>query len=356
MKSKSNEYRYILHADLDAFYASVEQTDNPQLKGKPVVVGAPTEARGVVAAASYEARKFGIHSAMPMRTAMRICNKLIRVSPRFQRYREVSQKIMGYFKEVTHLVEPLSLDEAYIDITNKYDHERVARNLKNKIKKMTSLDVTIGGGTSKTVSKIACQISKPDGLFLVKSGEEKQFLSPLKVSVITGVGPKTRNLLNSYGVITLRDLASCNIEWLRQNLGVKGYEFRNKAIGIDEDPVIPFRKTKSVSSETTFVMDTFNQTEIDNYIRVLAENVSRHLVETDLKGRTIKLKLRLSNFTTFVRQITLKFPTDDSHVIYTIAVNLFNRENKKHRSFRLLGIGVSNFSVTSQMSLFRQFI
>ena len=353
MKSKANQDRYILHADLDAFYASVEQRDNPRLKGKPVVVGAPPEARGVVATASYEARKFGIHSAMPMRTAIRMCHNLVRVSPRFQRYREVSEKIMGYFKEVTDLVEPLSLDEAYIDISDKYDHERVARDLKNKIKEMTSLTLTIGGGTSKTTSKIACQVSKPDGLLLIRSGKEREFLSPLNVSIITGVGPKTGSILNSYGVNTLRDLASCQTEWLRQNLGVRGYELRRKAMGIDDDPVIPFRKTKSVSSETTFLRDTVNPTEIDNYLRDLSGRVSQHLMKAKLKGRTLKLKLRLSDFTTFVRQTTLSFPTNDRNVIHKVIVNLFARENKGNRSFRLLGISVSNFSDTSQMPLFR---
>ena len=352
MTHKLNEYRYILHADLDAFYASVEQTDNLELKGKPVVVGAPPEARGVVAAASYEAREFGIHSAMPMRTAIGMCHNLIRVSPRFHRYREVSQKIMGYFREVTHLIEPLSLDEAYIDISDKYDYEKVAKNLKNKVKQMTDLNITIGGGTSKTVSKIACQVSKPNGLLLINAGEELEFLSPLKVSIITGVGPKTRSLLNSYGIETLQDLASCNINWLIRMLGSKGYELKNKAMGIDEDPVPPFRKTKSISTETTLVKDIFDQTEMHNHIRILSHKISRHLMKAELKGRTIKLKLRLSDFTTFVRQSTLGFPTDNTDVIYKVIVSLFARENNGNRSFRLIGIGVSNFSDTSQMPLF----
>lgn len=347
--------RYILHADLDAFYASVEQRDNPQLKGKPVVVGGPPESRGVVAAASYEARRFGIHSAMPMRTAIRLCHGLVRVSPRFQRYREVSAQIMGLFRELTPLVEPLSLDEAYMDISDSViseKREQVAMDLKSKIREMTGLAVTIGGGASKTVAKVASQIGKPDGLLLVPPGDERDFLAPLKVDILTGVGPKTASLLKSYGVITVGDLASCEVEWLRTNLGARGPELRDRAMGTDDEPVTPHRETKSVSAETTLSKDTGKLAEIDGHIRDLSERVASHLRKSKLKGRTVKLKLRLSDFTTFTRQATLSLPTNNPNLIHETAMQLFVREHRTDQIFRLFGVGVSNFDDRGQLPLF----
>ena len=352
MGSQYPQKRYVLHADLDAFYTSVEQRDDPTLIGKPVVVGGPPASRGVVAAASYEARKFGIHSALPMVVAVRMCSSLVRVSPRFQRYREISAQVMGLFREVTHLVEPMSLDEAYIDISDKHDPEAVAIGLKNRIKEMTSLDVTIGGGTSKTISKIASQVCKPDGLLLVKFGEEQEFLTPLRVAMLTGVGPKTARLLNYYGVDTIGDLASSDIEWLRTNLGVKGPALRDKARGMDDDPVCPYRDTKSISAEMTLVMDTGNLAEIDGHIQNLSERVSSHLRKAKLKGKTVKLKLRLADFTTFSRQATLDLPTNDTDVIHSTAMRLLAREHNGLRNFRLFGVCVLNFSHSGQLPLF----
>lgn len=344
--------RYILHADLDAFYASVEQRDNPDLKGKPVVVGGSPESRGVVAAASYEARRFGIHSALPMKTALRMCNNLVRISPRFQRYREVSSQIMGLFRKLTPLVEPLSLDEAYIDISEIGNAEEIAQGLKDKVKRMTDLAITIGGGTSKTIAKVASQIGKPDGLLLVKPGEEQEFLAELKVDILNGVGPKTESLLISHRINTVGDLALCDAMWLQRNLGVRGLELRNRAMGIDDDPVSPYRETKSVSNEITLPKDARDISEIEDHIKNLSEKVAHHLQALELKGKTMKLKLRLSDFTTFTRQITLTVPTDDAIVIDNAARRLFASEYKEGRGFRLFGVGVSNFSHTSQLPLF----
>jgi len=348
----SGRDRYILHADLDAFYASVEQRDNPNLRGKPVVVGGAPESRGVVAAASYEARKFGIYSALPMKTAVRRCSSLIRVPPRFQRYKEISNQIFGLFKELTSLVEPLSLDEAYIDISEKSDVREVAQTLKNKIKEMTGLAVTIGGGTSKTVSKVASQIGKPDGLLLIKPGYEKEFLSALKVDILTGVGPKTTILLNSYGVNTVGELAFCDLQWLKTNLGVRGPELRNRAMGIDNDPVSPDRETKSVSAEITLPKDVGELADIEGHLKELSEKVSDHLTRSRLKGRTVKLKFRLSDFTTFTRQSTLRLPTNDTNIIYDEVKKLFVREHREGRGCRLFGVGISNFGYNGQLPLF----
>ena len=344
--------RYILHADLDAFYTSVEQIDNPTLSGKPVVVGGSSESRGVVAAASYEARKFGIHSAMPMKTALRMSSNLVRIAPRFDRYREISKQIMGLYKDISPLVEPMSLDEAYIDISNKPYPEKIATDIKNRIKQLTGLAVTIGGGTSKTISKIASQVGKPNGLLLVKSGEEKDFLATLDISLIPGVGPKTETLLNSYGVSFISELASSDIQWLKTNLGIRGLQLKDKALGIDNEPVIPYRETKSISAENTLTSDTDNLDEIDSHIKTLSQSVSEHLRKSNLKGKTVRLKLRLSDFKTFARQSTLNLPTDDRKVIHNTAMMLFVREYIEGNKYRLLGVGVSNFSDSAQLPLF----
>ena len=217
---------YILHADMDAFYASVEQRDNPALRGRPVVVGGAPEQRGVVAAASYEARKYGIHSAMPMGTAMARCADLVRVSPRFPRYHEVSRQFMEIFLSITDLVEPLSLDEAYLDISHAV--------LDMEVKVETHLAMTIGGGTSKTVAKIASQVAKPDGLLTINPGDEQDFLGPLDIGLLWGVGPVTVTTLKGYGIRTIGDLGVRDEQWLEGILGKRGAELRSAALGLDD--------------------------------------------------------------------------------------------------------------------------
>ena len=230
--SMPSDWRYILHADLDAFYASVEQMDDPTLHGKPVVVGGSPEHRGVVVAASYAARRYGIHSAMPMSTALRRCSSLVRISPRFGRYREVSRHVMQIFRCLTPLVEPLSLDEAFLDIGKQAarevgEVEVQAGLLKDRVREETRLAVTIGGGTSKTVAKIASQVAKPDGLLIVTPGDERRFLAPLAVSMLWGVGPKTAAMLERYGIRTIGDLAV-----VRRTAGRYPGEARPRAKGV----------------------------------------------------------------------------------------------------------------------------
>ena len=346
---------YILHVDLDAFYASVEQRDNPQLIGKAVVVGGPPESRGVVAAASYEARKYGIHSAMPMRTALRLCPDLVRVSARFRRYGEVSRQVMGILRDLTPLVEPLSLDEAYLDITELVSPEDVneaAQGLKARVRQETGLAVTIGGGTSKTVAKIASQAAKPDGLLLISPGEERQFLAPLDVEMLWGVGPKTAALLKAHGVNTIGDLASCDGHWLLENLGKRGPELQARGVGIDPQPVTTRHETKSVSAESTMPQDVNDQALLSEQMEGLAREVAARLERGGLKGKTVYVKLRLADFTTFTRQTTLPAPTSEADAISQVARNLLLRELRPGRSFRLIGVGVTNFQETFQLSLF----
>ncbi len=350
----SPEWRYILHADLDAFYASVEQLDDPSLSGKPVVVGGPPEARGVVAAASYAARKFGVHSAMPMRTALRLCPSLVRVQPRFDRYREMSRKVQAMFRDVTPLVEPLSLDEAYLDVSRQSSAETVrdvAAGLKARVRQEAGLAVTIGGGASKTVAKVASRRGKPDGLLLVMPGEERAFLAPLDVDALWGVGPKTAAALKQHGVNTVAELSACSEEWLRQSFGRRGPELKLRAVGIDNEPVVTERETKSVSAETTMPQDVSDRAALERELEELVREVAGRLRGHALKGRVVHVKLRLSDFTTLTRQRRLLVPTDDPAVILRAACELLGREVAPGRRFRLIGVGVSGFEESLQLAL-----
>lgn len=348
-------WRYILHADLDAFYASVEQMDNPEYRGKPLVVGGSPTVRGVVAAASYEARKFGIRSAMPMRTAVRLHPPVIRVSPRFDRYRELSEKVMAVYRSLTPLVEPLSLDEAYLDITQQAPRgyvQKTAAALKTDVRKTAGLPVTVGGGTSKTIAKIASQLGKPDGLLLVRPGEEQEFLRPLDVGLLWGVGEKSAELLRRYGIDTIGDLADRKDAWLSHTFGKRGPELKARALGIDQDPVVPSRDTKSISSETTFPNDVGDRDYMESVLSNLAREVGIRLTKESLRGRTVFIKLRLANFTTFTRQQTLSATIESTDDIFRSARSLLRREMEPGLEFRLLGVGVSGFQDFGQIPLF----
>lgn len=341
--------RHILHADLDAFYAAVEQLDNPSLRGKPVLVGGPPESRGVVATASYEARVFGVHSAMPMRTAVQRCPQGIIIRPRFGRYREFSAQIMEIFHGVTGLVEPLSLDEAYLDVTEAVAHGKpplaVALDLKQSVHQETGLTVSVGVGTNKTVAKIASDMQKPDGLVVVPPGEEAGFLAPLAVGKLWGIGPKTADRLLREGVETIGQLAAQSPDWFARSFGQRGTSVRAKALGEDQEPVHTQRETKSVSSENTFATDLNEPERLREELSRLAENVAHHLDGQGLQGKTVTLKARLAEFTTFTRQVTLSAPTSSEQTILEHAWRLLSLELTPERSFRLLGVGVSNFGV-----------
>ena len=243
----------IIHADLDAFYASVEQLDNPELRGKPVLVGGSPERRGVVAACSYEARAFGVHSAMPMRTAVARCPRAIVVPPRFDRYAEVSRRVMAIFRATASVVEPASLDEAYLDVTaaaHRSSPRAVAESLKAEVKRVTGLNVSIGLAVSKSVAKIASDMDKPDGLCVVPPGAERAFLAPLPTRKLPGIGPKTSKLLEDEGVATLGELAAKSDAWTERRLGRRGPELARQARGEDPREVAPRSGAKSVSAET----------------------------------------------------------------------------------------------------------
>ena len=339
--------RHIIHADLDAFYAAVEQLDNPELRGKPVLVGGSPQSRGVVATASYEARVFGVRSAMPMATAVRQCPQGIVVRPRFDRYREMSRKVMDVFHELTDLVEPLSLDEAYLDVTDTVAGGKlplaVAIDLKRQVKEATGLHVSIGAGTSKSVAKVASDLEKPDGLVVVAPGEEVYFLAPLAVGKLWGIGPKTAERLHRDGIETIGDLAAQSDHWFARNFGKRASGIKAKALGQDDDPVKTERSPKSISAETTFAEDLSDPEELRAALAKLAGNVAHHLERKEVRGKTVTVKLRLSDFTTLTRQTTLATFTNSEDTILETAWKLLAGELAPDRAFRLLGVGVSGF-------------
>ena len=345
--------RHIIHADLDAFYATVEQLDNPELAGKPVLVGGRPENRGVVATASYEAREFGVHSAMPMRTAVNRCPQGIIVPPRFGRYREKSGEVMAIFRDLTGLVEPLSLDEAYLDVTAVVEAGQaplaIALDLKRRIADETGMVLSVGVGTCKTVAKIGSDLDKPDGLVVVQPGDEAAFLAPLSVNKLWGIGPKTAERLHREGIETIGQLAEQPLEWFARMFGQRAAGLRDKAIGQDDEPVHTERAAKSLSSESTFANDVGDEAELRSVVERQAVGVAHQLERKGLKGRTVTVKLRLADFTTFTRQFTLPYHTNAEEPIKETAWALLSAELEPGRTFRLLGVGVTNFGDTSEV-------
>lgn len=337
--------RTIIHADLDAFYASVEQLDNPELRGKPVVVGGPPEARGVVAAASYEARRFGVRSAMPMSRAMRLCPEAVRVPPRFARYGELSRRVMAIFRALTQLVEPLSLDEAYLDVSaivhREGDAERIARDLKRQVNEATGLTLSVGVGSNKSVAKIASDAGKPDGLIVVPRGGEATFLAPLPVRALWGVGPKTEQVLARAGIKTIGDLASRSEAAAERLLGSHGMMLHEMARGVDERGVETTHERKSVGAETTFASDLADGPELRAELAQIVEQVAQRLQHARVRARTVAIKLRYSNFKTITRQASLAAPVDDAATIGRVAAQLLDRQAEAGDRFRLLGVHCS---------------
>jgi DNA polymerase-4 len=339
--------KHILHADFDAFYASVEQLDNPALRGKPVVVGGSPQGRGVVASASYEARKYGVRSAMPMSRALRLCPEVICVGAHFDRYREVSRRVMEMFRDITPLVEPLSLDEAFLDVTDAVTPEnapeQIASRLKARVKQELGLTISIGVATNKSVAKVASDFDKPDGLTVVPPGKEREFLAPLPVSRIWGIGPKTTERLQRDGIETVDDLARQDETWFASAFGKNGPFIRDLVMGKDDRPVVVEHDTKSVSAETTLSEDTGDADALGELVDRLSERVAHQLERQGLQGKTVKLKLRLSDFTTFTRQRTVRFPVQASSEIAEEARLLLQAELGDGKKFRLVGVGVSGF-------------
>ncbi len=340
--------RTILHVDMDAFYASVEQRDRPELKGQPVIVGAdPKEGagRGVVAACSYEAREFGIHSALPISHAWRRCPQGRYVRPRLERYQEVSGQIMAVFRHYTDLIEPLSIDEAFLDITGSIalmgPPEKIAQNIKIQIKNETDLTASVGLAPNKFLAKIASDLEKPDGMVIVPFDDVEGFLGPLPISKLWGVGPKTAARIRKLGAETVAELAAIPPAALEHALGSTGLHLWNLAHGKDDRPVVSDWAPKSVSSETTFAEDTRDQEELRSTLRRLSDRVGARLRTKRYRTRTVTLKLRYADFRTYNRQVSLSEPTDDGDEIFRHARNLFGGFRLEQR-IRLIGVGTAN--------------
>jgi len=344
--------RKILHLDLDAFFCAVEELRNPDLRGKPFAVGGRPETRGVVASCSYPARAQGVHSAMPMSQALRLCPDLIIVSHTRGVYSQASRQVMARVRELTPLVEQISIDEAFLDVSDLPDPmDSIARELQNRIWQELNLPCSLGGATNKLVAKIANDVGKsrarkgdyPRAITIVPPGQEAEFLAPLPVRALWGVGPKTEEKLHALGISTIGQLAQRPEKEMARIFGQHGWELVLRARGIDNRPVQPSRgEAKSISKETTFARDVGEARVLENTLRRLAADVARTMRRKGYVGRTIKLKLRLSDFTTLTRQTTLAKPTDDERVISNEALKLFQRLWQKGQPLRLVGVGVSN--------------
>lgn len=336
-----------MHVDMDAFYASIEQRDAPELRGHPVIVAGSATGRGVVAAASYEARKFGVRSAMPTRTALRLCPTAIRVPPRHDHYAAVSREIRAVFHEFTDLVEPLALDEAFLDLTayceqHESTMEVVARSIKRAIRERVGLTASAGAAPCKFVAKVASDLRKPDGLVVVKPGQVKGFLAPLPVERLWGVGPVTARRFHELGLTTIAQVAACEPAFLEGRFGKAGHEFWLLAQGIDDRPVEPNRDTKSVSAETTFAVDQDLLEPVLGTLAAQAAEVSERLRAHRWTARTVVLKLRYGDFTTLTRSLTPGRPVGETEEIYALASRLLTERTEfPRRAIRLIGVGVS---------------
>lgn len=355
---KEVSHRSIIHLDMDAFYPAVEVLDNPELKGKPVIVGGSRE-RGVVSSASYEARKFGVHSAQPMATAMRLCPKGIFLPGRMSRYKEVSKQVFEIFYRFTPLVEPLSIDEAFLDVTGS---ERllgkpveIAKKIKQVVFEETGLTVSAGVAPSKFVAKIASDIDKPDGLTVVPHGKVREFLDPLPVKKMWGVGKKTQEALARLNIRTFRDLRQMPVKVLEQRFGKHGIKMHQLAKGIDEREVITEHEAKSVGHEQTFMEDILDLEAVKKEILSLANKVGRRMRRESVTGKTVTLKVKYNDFKQITRAETLQKSTDDGFEIYSTASRLLQKTQVGKRPVRLLGISLSQLSFLGegeQLSIF----
>lgn len=350
---KQTQIRKIIHIDMDAFFASVEQMDDPSLKGKPIAVGGSRE-RGVVAAASYEARKFGVRSAMPSKRAYQLCPKLEFVKPRFDRYKELSEQIRTIFYEYTDLVEPLSLDEAYLDVTkNKKglpSATLIAKEIKSRIKNEVGLTASAGISINKFLAKIASDYNKPDGITLIGPEKVDGFLKQLPVKDFFGVGKVTAKKMDELGIYKGADLLEWSREGLYLKFGKSGLYYFDMVRGNDQRPVNPHRERKSLGAERTFDIDLENKQLMVEKLTPIAVEVQRRLRKANKLGKTLTLKIKFNDFTQITRSITQDEPIDGENEIMNLAEDLLNEVNwnEQPKGVRLLGITISNFREASR--------
>jgi DNA polymerase-4 len=342
--------RTILHLDLDAFFCAVEELHNPSLVGKPFAVGGTPEQRGVVASCSYAARSMGVRSAMPMSRALRLCPGLIVISHHHGDYGEMSRQVMQRLNDLSPLVEQISIDEAFVDISDLHsDPETIARALQKRVNDELRLPCSVGVASNKLVAKIATEVGKktagkgapPNAVTVVPPGTEAAFLEPLPADMLWGVGPKTAARLAGVGIQTIGDIARRPPADLKRWFGENGLDLSRRARGVDDSPISTEHERKSVSAETTFARDVTDDQLLADTLRSLSAEVGRHLRRKDLAGATIKIKLRWPDFTTLTRQLTLSKPTDQDEQIYASALNLLGKVRPKGKAVRLIGVGVS---------------
>jgi DNA polymerase-4 len=352
-----SDHRAILHVDMDAFYASVEQHDNPALSGQPVIVGG-TGGRGVVAAASYEVRRFGVHSAMPMRDALKRCPHAVVIRPRMKRYHEVSRQAFEIFGEFTDLIEGLSLDEAFLDVTASLglfgSAETMAREIKNRIRSRTGLTASVGASYNKLLAKLASEMSKPDGLLIIRSAEVTTILDPLPVRRLHGIGAKTAARLEQHGIHTLGQLRRAPDAVLWPLFRRDTRQMRERASGIDDRPVVSGAPEKQISSEETFDVDIRDHEEMRQRLAQLADRTAERLRKRQLKAGMISIKVRRRDFETFTRQRSFRPPTQETRLIVQVATELLERwmHEQPRTAVRLLGVGVSDLAPAQQLELF----
>ncbi|MFQ5582419.1 MAG: DNA polymerase IV [Mariprofundaceae bacterium] len=340
--------RSIIHVDMDAFFAAVETRDHPELSEKPVIVGGRADDRGVVAAASYAARRFGIHSAMPTARAMRLCPDAVLLKPRMEAYAEAARKIRAIFARVTPLVEPLSLDEAFLDVTGSLrlfgSAKRIGQSIKAAIHDELGLTASVGIAPNKFVAKIASDIEKPDGFVVVREDEVLPFLAPLPVSRLWGVGSITEKILADIGIHTIADLRRCPLEDIQTRLGAAGEYLWQLTHGVDDRPVTLDHEARSISHEITFATDITDTPMLLAHLLSLTEQVTKRLRRQGRQGRTIHLKVRFSDYSTITRARTLPQATDITTEIWRSTLDLFRRHIPSATPIRLLGMGVSGFA------------
>jgi DNA polymerase-4 len=346
--------RAIIHVDMDAFYASVEQRDNPSLRGKPLIVGGHAQ-RGVVVAASYEVRPFGVKSAMPMARAMKAAPHALVVKPRFHAYAEASEQVFAIFERYTPLIEPLSLDEAFLDVTASVglfgSPADIARRIRKEIADELNLPASAGIATVKFVAKIASDLAKPNGQREVRPEETVAFLAGLPVSRLWGVGPKTEEALKQAGLKTIGDVAQRDVEWLEGRLGSSGRHLWELAHGIDTREVVPDRAAKSVGAEDTFEEDLVGVEALKPHVHSQALRVGRRLRRAGVKGRAVQLKVKFSDFTLITRRTTLREATDDGQTLYRAALELLERAHEG-KPIRLTGVSLQLDEEPPQLGLF----
>jgi DNA polymerase-4 len=342
--------RKILHLDLDAFFCAVEELNDSSLRGKAFAVGGTPEERGVVASCSYAARRFGVRSAMPMSRALRLCPGLLVISHHHGNYGEMSVKVMQRLHDLSPLVEQISIDEAFVDISDLRElPETIARRLQKRVNDELGLPCSVGVATNKLVAKIATEVGKkttkknqpPNAVTVVPPGTEAAFLEPLSVNMLWGVGPKTAAKLARVGIKTIGDLARCPAADLIRWFGENGRDLARRACGVDNNPVTTGHEVKSISQETTFARDVRDDKLLAGTLRELSAEVGRRLRQANIAGTTVKIKLRWPDFTTLTRQVTMAQPTDQDEEIYRLALDLLGKVRAKGKAVRLIGVGVS---------------